>query len=140
MKYSFIWYGIAKGAKAKQAHYIPNLKRAALYTPTETKNIVADIRMQSMPNKPPQPLDSALAVEVAIYLPIPTMSAKKKALAIYGKLLPSKKPDLDNIEKALWDALQGVYYTNDSRICDKRIRKFYSEVPRIEVEIWEIEN
>ena len=29
---------------------------------------------------------------------------------------PHKKPDLDNLIKAVWDALEGVVYINDSRI------------------------
>jgi Holliday junction resolvase RusA-like endonuclease len=32
---------------------------------------------------------------------------------------PDTKPDLDNYEKAIWDSLEGLAYTNDSRIVYK---------------------
>lgn len=142
MKYLFRYYGIPKGAQAKQAHSITSKSGkqfTTLYTPKQTRNIVADIRLQSLENRPPEPLDGPLAVTVTVILPIPNLfSAKKRDKAIRGEVLPYKKPDLDNVEKSLWDALQGIYYTNDSRICRKNIQKIYGEQPGMMVEIEEI--
>jgi Holliday junction resolvase RusA-like endonuclease len=44
-------------------------------------------------------------------------------------------PDLDNIEKNLWDAFHGVIYTNDARIVDKHVSKIYSDVNQISVKM-----
>lgn len=43
------------------------------------------------------------------------------------------KPDLDNLEKPLFDSMQGIIYKNDSQIASKYSEKIYSHLPRIEV-------
>lgn len=44
------------------------------------------------------------------------------------------KPDMDNLEKNLWDALNGIVFVDDSLICHKsEIVKRYSTRPRIEL-------
>ena len=48
-------------------------------------------------------------------------------------LRPVKKPDFDHIEKIIADSLNGVAYRDDTQIVDAIVRKFYSEVPRVEV-------
>jgi len=50
-----------------------------------------------------------------------------------GKIRPTKKPDGDNILKAVADALNGVCYKDDKCLIKMSIEKFYSDVPRIEV-------
>ena len=52
---------------------------------------------------------------------------------VAGDIRPTKKPDFDNVTKAVCDALNGVAYDDDSQIVDAMARKFYSEQPRIEV-------
>jgi Holliday junction resolvase RusA-like endonuclease len=29
----------------------------------------------------------------------------------------TKKPDLDNLDKALWDSLEGLFFVGDQQIC-----------------------
>ena len=58
-------------------------------------------------------------------------SAKEKMLA--GIIRPAKKPDIDNIVKVIFDALNGIAYRDDSQIVECEIRKFYSDVPCVEV-------
>ena len=43
--------------------------------------------------------------------------------------------DRDNCDKFVLDALEGVFFRNDSQVCDGRIMKKYSENPRTEVYI-----
>lgn len=48
-----------------------------------------------------------------------------------------REVDLDNLEKAMLDALQGILYENDSQIKKKSSEYFYDpERPGVEVEIW----
>ena len=55
-----------------------------------------------------------------------------KAYAAYK----TTKPDLDNLEKMLWDAMNGVVFADDSLICGKRnINKEYGRVPGINLRI-----
>jgi Holliday junction resolvase RusA-like endonuclease len=47
-------------------------------------------------------------------------------------------PDLDNIEKAVLDALNGVAYVDDKQIFRKYTEKSWAETPEIEVWIYEM--
>lgn len=41
--------------------------------------------------------------------------------------------DRDNCDKLILDALTGIFWVNDSQVCDGRIKKMYSEKPRTEI-------
>ena len=85
------------------------------------------------------PEDSQLELSVAAYFKIPKSgSKKKKAEMRIGGIRPTKKPDGDNILKAVADALNGVCYKDDKNIVKMSIEKFYSDVPRIEVVVQEV--
>ncbi len=76
----------------------------------------------------------AIEMRIYIYRSIPqSVSKKKRAQMVAGDIRPTKKPDFDNVTKAVCDALNGVAYDDDSQIVDAMARKFYSEQPRIEV-------
>lgn len=45
------------------------------------------------------------------------------------------KPDGDNLLKFVKDALNKVYWRDDSLICDERVVKLYSDKPRTEIYI-----
>jgi Holliday junction resolvase RusA-like endonuclease len=51
------------------------------------------------------------------------------------EIRPTKKPDADNILKAVLDALNGLAYNDDSQIVSARIEKLYSDNPRVEIVI-----
>ena len=76
----------------------------------------------------------ALEVNAIAYYKIPT-SAKKghKVLMLKGEMLPTKKPDIDNIMKIVLDALNGVAYYDDSQVCRVNFMKMYSENPRLKI-------
>lgn len=80
-----------------------------------------------------------VVVAIYAYYGIPkSWSNKKKTGAIKGLILPTKKPDVDNIAKVVCDALNGVAYKDDSQIVRLFVHKRYSHVPRVEVEIFDI--
>lgn len=84
--------------------------------------------------------NSQLELSVAAYFKIPKSgSKKKKAEMRIGDIRPTKKPDGDNILKAVADALNGVCYKDDKNIVKMSIEKFYSDVPRIEVVVQEVQ-
>ena len=56
-------------------------------------------------------------------------------MCIDGELVPAKKPDVDNILKAVFDALQGCAYEDDCQIVVIHSEKMYSESPFVEVVI-----
>lgn len=85
------------------------------------------------------PENAALDVRIKAFYSIPkTASKKNKAQMAIGNIRPCKKPDFDNIGKVISDSLNMVAYKDDSCIVDAQVRKFYSENPRVEVTIRQI--
>ncbi len=59
-----------------------------------------------------------------------------------GRKWAPVKPDRDNVEKAICDALKGIVWKDDNQVCDGPIRKMYAasdEQCGVEVMIEEIE-
>ena len=48
---------------------------------------------------------------------------------------PKSKPDNDNYEKLVFDALPGLFYKDDALIVKNSTEKLYSNVPRFEITI-----
>lgn len=62
--------------------------------------------------------DEPLEISIIALFSIPKYVNKKtKELMINGYVFPTKKPDGDNIIKAILDALNGAAYRDDSQIC-----------------------
>ena len=76
--------------------------------------------------------ESAIEVTLAFQMPIPkSITKKQRAKIIDGTIKHTKKPDADNLAKAVLDGLNGVAYTDDSLITKLRIAKYYSENPSV---------
>ena len=76
----------------------------------------------------------AVAVLVHAYYGIPKSASSEKELRmISGEERPLKKPDADNILKAVLDALNGVAYRDDSQVVEATVKKYYSKIPHIDV-------
>lgn len=75
-----------------------------------------------------------LDMRIYAYYGIPkSVSKKKRAAMLAGEIRPAKKPDMDNVIKAIADALNNVAYKDDTQIVDTMIRKFYAEQPMVKV-------
>lgn len=84
-------------------------------------------------------LDGPLEAEIDFYLPIPeSWTKKRKEQARSGFELPTKKPDVDNYTKSIFDACNEVLYRDDSQIVRVSARKWYSDEPRIEFRVRQI--
>lgn len=68
-----------------------------------------------------------------------SMTKKNRQLIEEGKLHPTKKPDLDNVAKIVLDSLNGIAYSDDSQIVKLNVEKHYSENPRVEVTLYEVD-
>ena len=64
--------------------------------------------------------------------------ARTKA-CLEGLEWPTKKPDADNIEKGVYDALNGLAYTDDKQIVMTNTVKVYGPEARVEIMIEELE-
>lgn len=73
-------------------------------------------------------LDLEIAFEVSASWP-----AWKRELALAGKIRPTVKPDSDNVEKAVKDALNGVVWRDDCQVVFTAKTKFYSATPGVRI-------
>lgn len=107
------------------------------FTKPEVTNYKALVKMkaqQAMGTSPP--MEGAVAVTIQVFRSIPeTFSGKKRKLAIEGVIRPTTKPDLDNVIKGIFDALNKLAFKDDNQVCQLVTAKFYDERPRVEVEI-----
>jgi Holliday junction resolvase RusA-like endonuclease len=111
--------------------------RARLYTPAKTKNYeqrVKDEAIKAMGGMPY--FETPCLVELNIICAVPaSYPRKKREQALAGDLLPTKKPDTDNVLKAVCDAFNGVVWRDDVLATDFIIRKRFGEQPCICVRV-----
>ena len=79
-------------------------------------------------------LTGPVRVSVFAYFAVPKSATKaQKAAMLSGGIRPTKRPDLDNICKAIFDGLNGVAFADDAQIVSTYAEKSYSPDPRVEV-------
>lgn len=73
-----------------------------------------------------KPLENAIKVEIIAFFPIPESSTKKfRTSALNGDIPYTKKPDADNVAKAVLDALNNVAWRDDSQVVSLTVKKDY---------------
>ena len=73
-----------------------------------------------------KPDDSPFKIEViAVYKHVKA-PVWKKELIDAGKIAKTTKPDTDNIEKALFDAFNGICWTDDAQLVSTTFKKIFS--------------
>lgn len=88
-------------------------------------------------------LDGPLCAKVLYVFPLLDSFSTKQINAISSGVIIYKdtKPDVvDNLNKALFDAMEKVVMVNDSRVADFSVRKIYGLEPRTEIIIYNIED
>ncbi len=84
----------------------------------------------------PGPVSGPLSVRVTVFMPIAaSWSLKKRQQARDGALLPTGKPDLDNIGKIL-DALNMVVWGDDAQIVNLILQKRYADAPGLTIHVY----
>jgi Holliday junction resolvase RusA-like endonuclease len=113
--------------------------RGIAFTPAKTANyeaILAARGAEAMAGR--SPLEGPLVVRMTAFMPLAkSWSRKKTAAALEGSERPGK-PDLDNIVKAVGDALNQIVWRDDAQIAEARLSKLYDLRPRLEIEVEEL--
>lgn len=63
---------------------------------------------------------------------------KERELRITGAHRPIVKPDTDNYIKSTLDGLNGLLWEDDNQIVKIVAEKYYSDRPRVEIEVEEV--
>lgn len=110
-----------------------------MYTPAPTRLYEAKIAKMAVLAHADWPvLETPISLRVVAHHPIPvSWSKRKQQQALQGELVPGK-PDLDNVAKAVLDALNGVIYVDDKQVVRLVAEKKYSFDPRVEVYVHEV--
>ena len=70
-------------------------------------------------------------VDIIAFMEIPKSWSKVKRLeAEYGAILPTTKPDIDNIIKSALDGCEGVVYYSDNQVTSVNAKKVYCHPAR----------
>lgn len=117
----------------------PRVTKYVTYTPQKTKDYENLVRWSCKSKYKDKPLNGPIRVDIIFYMLIPKGTSKKRTKAkIKGDILPTKRPDWDNMAKAITDALNGIAYNDDNQIVETHIYKYFSDNPRAEVKITQI--
>lgn len=109
------------------------------FTPAATRSYESALRFaaqEAMGDR--APLDGPLTIEIRAGFPIPaSWSKNKRKAAALGHILPTGKPDADNLAKML-DALNEVVFRDDKQAVSVLIEKRYSETPDLCISVGEV--
>ena len=111
-------------------------KFAHAYTPKATVEYEQHIRnsFECVYGNPSKLSEAPITMVVDIRFGIPTGTNKaNKELMLEDKILPTKKPDADNVIKSISDALNGYLYKDDAQIIRLSVRKMYALEPSVKV-------
>jgi Holliday junction resolvase RusA-like endonuclease len=110
----------------------PRVTRTHTYTPEKTKHygeLVKRAAQRAIIDCPDFvvmrcPIHIDIQIRVA---PLAKWSDRRRALAIAGHIMPTSKPDKDNVEKSILDACNGVVWDDDSFVCSGTFQKYFAE-------------
>lgn len=106
------------------------------YTPAETAAYEDMVRLAYRQAARETFYEGPVGLRIECRFGIPKATSKRKAEQMRrGEILPTKKPDADNIAKMIADALNGIAYRDDSQIAELNVVRRYADVPAVAVEI-----
>lgn len=105
-----------------------------VYDPGTANGWKDAVAVAAKPQCPPGPLSMPLRVDIQFYFPRPkahyrvSRSTGTPCLKDNAPKVHAQKPDRDNLEKAVTDALKDMrFMLDDSQICDGRVRKLWDD-------------
>ncbi|MGK4098921.1 RusA family crossover junction endodeoxyribonuclease [Ligilactobacillus salivarius] len=108
-----------------------------VYDPPKTAKFKRELKQLATEMYHDAPLEGEIYLKVAFYRKIQkSISKKEHDRRALGEHRPIVKADLSNYLKSFEDALNGVLWKDDAMIVHEEIDKYYSDNPRIEVEIY----
>jgi Holliday junction resolvase RusA-like endonuclease len=114
---------------------------ARLFTPQKTasyEGLIAHTAQAAMAGR--ALFEGPVGVNLFLDCQVPaSWSQKKQRQALAGEVLPTSKPDADNVVKAVFDGMNGVVWRDDVQAVDLRVRKRYAATPGVRVEVWSLE-
>jgi len=129
----FTVYGhpVAKG----RPRFSTRGKFPVAYTPEKTKTYETEVGMMAKAAiGASKALEGSLVAFIYVTFPVPPSYSKKRTEACLSDTEKhTKRPDLDNVIKAVIDGMDKIVFFNDSQITSIHSTKVYGEVAKVEV-------
>lgn len=110
----------------------PKFGKGFTYTPKETVEYENYVRLIFQQKYGQPNLTGQIKANIKVYFDIPkSISKAKKAEMLLNSIRPTKKPDCDNIAKAVLDSLNGIAYKDDKQVVFLTVEKFYGDTPKV---------
>ena len=107
------------------------------YTPTHVRRYQDWVKVcasQAMQGR--TLLEGPLCLSAWFVLPVSSSwPAWKQDAALQGLVMPTARPDLDNMVKAIEDACNLVVWKDDAQIVEMQTNKAFGEKPRVDVHV-----
>lgn len=105
------------------------------YTPEKTASYESLVRYTAAAAMGAEkPFDGPVRVSLDITLAIPaSWSKKRQTMALHGDIAATKKPDADNVLKAIKDGMNGIVYVDDAQVVEISVTKRYGAKPGVSV-------
>ena len=115
------------------------------YDPPKSKKFKTELRQLAEIEYAEKPYHAEqhkpIIIELNLYIPmLKSFSKIKRLKATDGTLRPTTKSDIDNYIKGILDSLNGLFWHDDGQIVEIHAGKYYSDKPRIEMEIKEVDH
>lgn len=109
--------------------------RTHVFTPKPTVAYEAAVRASAVAALAgAAPLRGAVAAHIRVRLVPPSRPSRAvRAGMLAGQIKPTKRPDLDNVVKAILDGANGVAIEDDAHIVSLSAEKIYAEAPGVDV-------
>lgn len=107
--------------------------RPSMYTPQKTADYEQQVKAEAEKSMcGSTPFAGPVELKLQVFTGIPKSYPKRKAEAArLGKIAPTKKPDIDNVVKAVCDSLNGVVWVDDVQVVDLHVTKRFGDEPCI---------
>lgn len=113
------------------------------YTPKETKDYEQLVKSAYLREAKGAFFDGPVCVTISVFVEPPKSASKAKKnemLLFPEKVWPTKRPDLDNVAKAICDALNNTAYTDDAQIVRLCVFRHYGFRNNVCVKIRDVPN
>lgn len=111
------------------------------FTPKKTRDyqkLIKTLAMAALSGKPVFP--GAVCVKIEVQMePVKSMPKKNRLLALLGKIFPTKKPDLDNVIKSVFDGMNKTVFEDDCQVCELQAVKRYGPGSYVAVTVIDLE-
>ena len=114
-------------------------KSRTMYTPRKTvayEKLVREAYREAAKDGIDYNKDDYIRIVIHAYFPVPkSWSKTKKDAALLNEILPAVKPDADNIQKVILDALNGEAYDDDKQVIYIKCIKKYASSGHVHVNV-----